>query len=380
MKVPFLDLKAISAQYRDELVAAATRVIDSGWYVHGREHEAFEREFAEFSGAGACVGVANGLDALTLIFRAYREMGLVRPGDEVIVPANTYIASVLSVTENGLKPVLVEPDPGSFNIDPARIEDALTARTRAILPVHLYGQIADMPAICALAGKHGLLVVEDAAQAHGAELHGRKSGTWGDAAGFSFYPTKNLGALGDAGCVLTRDERLAEAIRALRNYGSQVKYHNLYQGPNSRLDEIQAAFLRVRLRHLADETRRRRRVALRYLAEIRNDEVALPRVASGSEGHVWHLFVVRVKDREGFTSHLAARGIQTAIHYPVPPHLQPCYPGLHALSRPLTEEIHREVVSLPMSPLLTDGQVDEVVSAVNAWSARPVARESLVCA
>jgi len=369
MKVPFLDLKKIVAPHREELLAAAARVIDRGWFIHGREHEAFEQEFAAYCGAGECIGVANGLDALTLIFRAYRELGRLQDGDEVIVPANTYIASILAVTENRLTPILVEPDPVSYNLDPVRLEGAITPRTRAILAVHLYGQLADMPAITAVAQRHGLLVVEDAAQAHGASRQGRKAGTWGDATGFSFYPGKNLGALGDAGAVLTADTELARTIRALRNYGSHIKYQNLFQGPNSRLDEMQAAFLRVRLPRLDAETARRREIAESYRDSICHPRVVLPAAAAEPAAHVWHLFVVRVPDRESFYVHLATQGVQTVIHYPVPPHRQPCYPQFHALSLPVTETIHREVLSLPISPAMSDEEVATVIAAVNAWPA-----------
>ncbi len=365
--VPFLPLKSINAVYRDELVAAAARVVDSGWYIHGKEHEAFEKEYAAYCGGGECVGLANGLDALTLILRAYREMGRLREGDEVIVPGNTYIASVLAITENRLVPVMVEPDIRSFNVDPAAISSALTRRTCAVLPVHLYGQLADMDAICEIADRHKLLVIEDAAQAHGAEQRGRKAGSLGHAAGFSFYPGKNLGALGDAGAVLTSDTELATTLRALRNYGSHVKYQNLMEGPNSRLDEIQAAFLRVRLRHLGRENAHRRSVATRYREGIRNARVALPSVVGEEGSHVWHLFVVRVDARDEFVRHLSDRGIQTVIHYPIPPHRQKCYSRYSSLSLPITEAIHREVVSLPISPVITDEQVATVISAVNAW-------------
>lgn len=365
--VPFLPLKSINAVYRDELVAAAARVVDSGWYIHGKEHEAFEKEYAAYCGGGECVGLANGLDALTLILRAYREMGRLREGDEVIVPGNTYIASVLAITENRLVPVMVEPDIRSFNVDPAAVSSALTRRTRAVLPVHLYGQLADMDAICEIADRHKLLVIEDAAQAHGAEQRGRKAGSLGHAAGFSFYPGKNLGALGDAGAVLTSDTELATTLRALRNYGSHVKYQNLMEGPNSRLDEIQAAFLRVRLRHLGRENAHRRSVATRYREGIRNARVALPSVVGEEGSHVWHLFVVRVGARDEFVRHLSDRGIQTVIHYPIPPHRQKCYSRYSSLSLPITEAIHREVVSLPISPVITDEQVATVISAVNAW-------------
>jgi len=367
-KTLFLDLQQITARYRDELLAAAARVVDSGWFIHGREHEAFEKEFAAYCRAGTCLGVANGLDALKLIFHAAKELGRLKEGDEVIVPANTFIASILAVTENRLLPVLVEPDETSFNLDPERLATALTPRTKAIMAVHLYGQLADMPAIMQFAAGHGLMVIEDAAQAHGAEVQGRRAGTWGHAAGFSFYPGKNLGALGDAGAVLTLDAEIADMVRALRNYGSLVKYQNIYQGANSRLDEIQAAFLRVRLKHLEVETSRRQAISLRYRNEITNPRVVLPAVAQGEAGHVWHLFVVRVPNREAFISHLNDHEVQTVIHYPIPPHQQPCYPLLQRLSLPITEAIHREVVSLPMSPIMTDTHISAVISAVNSWN------------
>ena len=367
--VPFLNLKAINAQYRDELVAAATRVIDSGWYIHGAEHQGFEADFSAYHGGGFALGVANGLDALTLTIRAWKELGLMREGDEVLVPANTYIASILGVTENRLVPVLVEPDERTYNLDPARLAAALTPRTRAILPVHLYGQAADMPSIMSFAREHGLKVLEDCAQAHGAVVGGRKVGTWGDAAGFSFYPGKNLGALGDAGAVLTSDRHLADTIRALRNYGSHQKYFNVFQGVNSRLDELQAALLRVRLRHLDSENERRRAVANRYLVSVRNPAVRLPQFVTGDSGHVWHLFVVRVSNRESFVSHLTAAGIQTVIHYPTPPHRQQCYPELHSWVLPITDAIHREVVSLPISPAMSELEIRAVIGAVNSYQA-----------
>jgi dTDP-4-amino-4,6-dideoxygalactose transaminase len=367
--IPFLSLKDVNAAHRDELVAAAIRVIDSGWYIHGKEHEAFEHEFAAYCGAAHCVGVANGLDALTLAFRAWKELGRIKEGDEVIVPANTYIASILAITENRLVPVLVEPDQLTYNLDPSRLFAALTPRTRVILPVHLYGQLAPMREIMAFANTHGLLVLEDCAQAHGAFVEGKKAGNWGDAAGFSFYPGKNLGALGDAGALITSDNELAQAVRALRNYGSHVKYNNLYQGPNSRLDEIQAAFLRVKLRHLDTETARRREIAQHYRNRITNRRVALPTVFDGDRSHAWHLFVVRVENRDGFIQHLTRSGIATVIHYPIPPHLQACYPELGCYKLPITEAMHREVVSLPISPLLTEVDALHVVASVNAWCA-----------
>jgi len=365
--VPFLNLKEITARHRSELLAAAARVIDSGWFIHGREHEAFEQEFPASTGGGRAIGVANGLDALTLVLRAWIQKGILHEGDEVIVPANTYIASVLAITENRLVPVLVEPDDRTFNLDPSRLGEALTSRTRVLLPVHLYGQAADMEAICTFATRHRLLVLEDCAQAHGAMFGGKRVGLWGDAAGFSFYPGKNLGALGDGGAIVTRDPILADHLRALRNYGSHLKYQNRYQGPNSRLDELQCALLRVKLTHLDDDNHRRRTIALRYRNGICNPAVRLPQVARDESSHVWHLFVVRVDLREAFVQHLQAAGIQTVVHYPIPPHRQECYPGLHSLDLPLTSAIHREVVSLPISPVLSDADVDTVIAAVNAY-------------
>jgi dTDP-4-amino-4,6-dideoxygalactose transaminase len=365
--IPFLDLRAINAQYADELAAAARKVIDGGWYIHGEEHAEFEKEFAAWNGSRHCLGVANGLDALTLSLRAWKEQGVLEEGDEVIVPANTYIASVLAITENRLTPVLVEPDPATFNLDPAGIEKALTPRTRAILVVHLYGRIAPMPAIMELAKRHGLKVLEDCAQAHGASIGGRKCGTWGDAAGFSFYPGKNLGALGDGGAVTTDDDSLAEVIKALRNYGSCRKYENRYQGPNSRLDEIQAAFLRIKLRHLDRENGRRQDIAEAYLAGIRHPQVMLP-ARPPREEQVWHLFVIRSPHRDALQQHLAEQGIQTQVHYPIPPHRQQAYADLAGWSLRRTESIHKEVLSIPIFPVLPRLDVDCVIDAVNNFS------------
>jgi len=367
MAVPFLDLRAVNAQYADELAAAARRVIDSGWYVHGEEHAAFEREFAAWNGSKHALGVANGLDALTLVLRAWKELGVLSEGDEVIVPANTYIASILAITENRLIPKLVEPDPATFNLDPARLEAALGPRTKAILVVHLYGRFAAMPAIMAFAREHGLKVLEDCAQSHGACHEGLACGNWGDAAGFSFYPGKNLGALGDGGAITTSDDVLAEVLKALRNYGSEKKYHNRYQGPNSRLDEMQAALLRVKLPHLARENERRRQVAAYYLEHVRHEAVMLPEASAVRDEHVWHLFVVRSRRRDELQAHLSRVGIQTMVHYPVPPHRQQGYPDLSSCHLPLTEAIHDEVLSLPMSPVMTDAQMEEVAAAVNRW-------------
>ncbi len=364
--VPFLSLKDVNGCYADELKAAAARVIDSGWYIGGEELAAFEKQFAEFCGVRHCIGLGNGLDALNLVLRAYCLAGLIHEGDEVIVPANTYIATVLAVTANRLTPVLVEPDPRTFNLDPARIEAAITPRTRAIMPVHLYGQLADMAAINQIAQRHGLKVIEDAAQSHGASVGGKRAGALADAAGFSFFPGKNLGALGDAGGVTTNDEQLAEALRALRNYGSHVKYHNLYQGVNSRLDEMQAALLGVKLKYLEEETEARRQVADTYLAGIRNPRITLP-VLTHRDAHAWHLFVVRCDDRDALQRHLAEAEVGSQIHYPVPPHKQPAYAEYNHLSLPVTEAIHREVLSLPMSPALSAREVAQVIDACNRF-------------
>ena len=370
MNVPFLDLNTINARHVAELKEAATRVIDSGWYVLGDEVNAFESEFAAWTGSQYCVGTSDGLSALTLALRAWKGMGLLKEGDAVAVPANTYIASVLAITENRLRPVLVEPDEDTFNLGVAKLAAALTPDVKAVLAVHLYGQLADMPAITRLCRERGLLLLEDAAQAHGAQIDGIKAGAWGDAAAFSFYPTKNLGALGDAGALTCKDVRLAEMVRILRNYGSKEKYQNLVQGPNDRLDELQAAFLRVKLPHLDADNAHRRAIALRYRNEIKNPAVRLPSVRADEDSHVWHLFVVRVADRATFQQRLLDQGVHTAIHYPIAPHQQQAYAKeLGGFSLPLTEAIHREVVSLPMSPVLTEAQVAAVVAAVDAYRA-----------
>ena len=367
--VPFLDLKALNAQYRAELISAAERVIDSGWYILGAELEAFEREFARYCGVEHCVGVGNGLDALTLTLRAWKEFGRLRDGDEIILPSHTYIATCLAVTQSGLQPVLVEPDAASYNLCPDKIQAAITPRTRAIIAVHLYGRLAPMPGINALAKKHGLLVLEDAAQAHGASIDGRKSGNWGDAAGFSFYPGKNLGALGDAGAVTTNDPELAEVVRALGNYGSRRKYENAYPGVNSRLDEMQAAMLRVKLKHLDNEVARRREIARAYATNICHPAIRspIPRdVASGSlESHVFHLYVLSTGRRDALQAHLLESGVQTLIHYPVPIHKQHAYAGWKTRELPVAEALAAEVLSLPISPGMSNTQVGQVIEACN---------------
>ena len=366
--IPFLDLKSVNAQYREELINACIRVIDSGWYVAGQELHQFESEYANYCGVRHCVGVANGLDALILVLRAWVELRRLKPGDEVIVPANTYIASILAISAAGLTPVLVEPNTATYNICPDNIRKAITKKTRVILPVHLYGQLADMPMIMKIAREHGLLVLEDAAQAHGASLDGKKAGNWGDAAGFSFYPGKNLGALGDAGAVTTNDDLLAETVRALGNYGSYKKYENIYQGVNSRLDDMQAAMLRVKLNKLDINTQHRRSLASAYLQNIKNNAIQLPN-APNSEQHVWHLFVVRSRQRDILQQHLAKHGIQTLIHYPIPAHQQQAYREWNAQSYLLTEALHQEVLSLPMGPTLTEEQALLVTDAVNEFNA-----------
>lgn len=360
-RVPFLDLQGVTAATREELIEAATRVIDSGWFIMGDEVAQFERAFAIYCDTRRCVGVANGLDALTLALRA---MG-VGPGDEVIVPANTYIATWLAVSHVGATPVPVEPDERTYNIDPARIEVVVTPQTRAILPVHLYGQPADLDPIREVAERHGLRTLEDGAQAHGARYRGRRLGEGGSLVAWSFYPGKNLGALGDGGAVTCADAELADAIATLRNYGSRVKYHNEVIGYNSRLDEIHAAFLRIKLERLDGENARRRDIAARYRSGLASTGLTLPFAPNWAEP-VWHLFVVRHPDRDAFAARLAEEGVGTVIHYPVPPHLQPAYAhlGLAAGGLPISEAIHREVVSLPMGPSMTDEQVERVVDAV----------------
>ena len=368
--IPFLDLKNINSQYREELIEACTRVIDSGWYITGNELATFEKNFAEYCGTQFAIGVANGLDALILTLRAWKELGKLKDGDEVIVPSNTYIASILAITANNLTPILVEPDIYTYNIDPKNIEQAITSKTRAILPVHLYGQLANMPEIMAVAKQHNLLVLEDSAQSHGAMLDGKKAGNWGDAAGFSFYPGKNLGALGDAGAVTTNDAELADMIKALRNYGSHEKYKNLVPGINSRLDEMQAAILDVKLNYLDQETSHRRKIANIYLQGITNPLITLPLDDTDAENysqHVWHLFVVRTEYRQDFQKYLTENGVQTLIHYPIPPHKQQAYQEWNDLSYPIAEKIHNEVVSLPISPTLSNDEAKRIVEVINNW-------------
>lgn len=364
--IKFLDLQQVTEKYSAEIHEAVKKVIDSGWYLQGKENEKFEADYSAYIGTKHTVGVANGLDALIWIFRAYIEMGIMQEGDEVIVPANTYIASILALTENGLKPVLVEPDIRTYQIDDTKIEEAITDRTKALLIVHLYGQCAYTDRIGELCRKYDLKLVEDNAQAHGCLYGGRKTGSLGDAAGHSFYPGKNLGALGDAGAVTTDDEELARTVRALANYGSARKYVFKYTGRNSRLDEIQAAVLGVKLRHLDEDSARRKAVARYYIENIRNLQVILPQVEDW-DAHVFHIFPVRCPQRDRLQKYLSDHGVQTIIHYPIPPHQQECYREWNTLSFPVTEQIHNEELSLPISPVMTDEEVQQIVEILNKY-------------
>ena len=366
--VKFLDLQKINEQYSTELKAVFDKVLKSGWLILGQEVEQFEKNFANFCGTEYCIGVANGLDALILIIEAYKQLGIMGNGDEIIVPSNTYIASILAISKAGLVPVLVEPDLNTFLLDPTKIEEKITSKTKAILPVHLYGRLCDMDAIKKIADKHNLKIIEDSAQSHGATLNGKRSGNLGDASGFSFYPGKNLGAIGDAGAITTNDDALAKTLRALRNYGSHKKYENLYQGINSRLDELQAALLDVKLKYLDDETDVRRKIAERYFNEINNSNIIKPTMPTDRKEHAWHLYVIQVADREKTQQSLAEKGIQTLIHYPIPPHKQKAYTEMSNLSFPISEKIHGEVLSIPISSIMTSEEVSKVVDAVNSIS------------
>lgn len=372
MQVPFLSLHDVTAMHGDEIRDAARRVIDSGWYLQGKENELFEQHYAEYIGSKYCIGCANGLDALIWIWRAYIELGVMQPGDEVILPANTYIATHLGITENGLVPVCVEPDPRTLEIDDSLIEVAITSRTKAICIVHLYGRCAMTDKIADICKRHGLKLVEDNAQAHGCRFNGKRTGSIGDAAGHSFYPGKNLGALGDAGAVTTNDEELAKAIRALANYGSQKKYVFKYTGRNSRLDEIQAAILDVKLKHLDEDIALRQQVADYYYDHISNPLITLPKRLPHEE-NVYHLFPILVTERKRDALHdyLEQRGIGTVIHYPIAPHKQECYAkedwNVPQLSLPITERLADEELSLPMSPCMTQEQIEYVVKCINEF-------------
>ena len=364
--IKFLDLKGITDLYADEIKQAVNSVIDSGWYLQGNANKQFEANYTRYIGTDYCVGVANGLDALIWIYRAYIEMGVMQPGDEVIVPANTYIASILSITENGLKPVLVEPNIETLEMDDRLIEQAITPRTKSILIVHLYGRCAYTEKIGELCRKYNLKLVEDNAQAHGCRYRGKRTGSIGDAAGHSFYPGKNLGAFGDGGAVTTDDEKLATCVRTLANYGSQKKYVFQYCGRNSRLDEIQAAILDVKLRHLDDDNRRRQQIARYYYEHISNPLITLPRLLP-DENNVYHIFPILCPERDRLQQYLTAQGIQTLIHYPIPPHQQECYQEWNALSLPVTEQIHQQELSIPISQVLTDQEVREIVGILNTF-------------
>ncbi len=366
MQVPFLSLKDVTAKYAEQIHEATLRVIDSGWYLQGAENDRFETDYANYIGTKYCVGCANGLDALALIFRAYIELGVMKKGDEVIVPANTYIATILAITENGLVPVLVEPNIDTLQIDDSLIEGRITQRTKAVAIVHLYGRCAYTDKIGELCRKYNLKLIEDNAQAHGCMFKGIKTGDLGDAAGHSFYPGKNLGALGDAGAVTTNDEALAKTIRSLANYGSQRKYVFQYCGRNSRLDEIQAAILDVKLKHLDEDIALRKAVARRYVEGIKNPKITLPKIADWNQ-HVFHIFPVLCEQRDELQKYLEAKGIGTNIHYPIPPHKQECYKEWNGLSLPVTEKIHAQELSLPMSPCLTDEQVQLVIDCINRF-------------
>jgi len=368
--IKFLDLQKINHQYQEQFQQKMKLVSDKGWFILGDEVKTFESNFTDYCGSNQCIGVGNGLDALVLIFRGYIQLGKLQKGDQVIVPANTYIASILAILQADLVPVLVEPKLETYNINPDLIQGKITSKTKAILAVHLYGQLAEMGAINAIAKQNNLLLIEDAAQSHGAVSNHIKAGNLSDAVAFSFYPGKNLGALGDAGAITTNDDALAKVISAMRNYGSEQKYHNEYFGVNSRLDELQAAFLNVKLPNLDKENKIRQSIAKRYLAEIKNEKIILP-TWDLSGNHVFHLFVVRTSDRDRLQSYLKQNNIETLIHYPIAPHKQKAFAsetsGWSSLSYPITEKIHQEVVSLPISPVMTNDEVDYVIKILNQY-------------
>ncbi|WP_257904924.1 aminotransferase, DegT/DnrJ/EryC1/StrS family [Campylobacter lari] len=358
--ISFLDLHKINARFEDEIKDKINEVINSGWYILGKQCVNFETNFAKYCGVKHCIGVANGLDALRIIIKAYE----FSKDDEIIVPANTYIASILAITDNLCKPILIEPDINTYNINAKSIEEKITNKTKAIMVVHLYGQVCNMEPIYALAKKYNLKIIEDCAQAHGANFKGKKVGSLGDAAGFSFYPGKNLGALGDAGCITTNDDLLASKIRALANYGSHKKYENLYAGLNSRLDELQAGILDIKLKHLDSDNQKRKEIADFYMKNIKNENIILPKI---DIDHVWHLFVIRTKFRDKLQKYLNENNVQTIIHYPIPPHKQECYKDFNNLSLPITEQIHNEVLSIPISPVMTQDEIKQVVEVINDW-------------
>ncbi|EAI5357168.1 DegT/DnrJ/EryC1/StrS family aminotransferase [Campylobacter upsaliensis] len=358
--VKFLDLKKVNERFNKEFEVKFKELLDSGWFLLGEQMKLFEKQFANYCGVEHCIGVANGLDALRLIIRAFD----FEKGSEILVPANTYIASILAISDNDCKPILIEPELRTYNIDPNRIEANISSKTKAIMVVHLYGKVCDMDKISTIAQKYNLKLIEDCAQAHGAIYSGQRVGSFGDAAGFSFYPGKNLGALGDAGAVLCKDEALATKIRALANYGSLKKYENIYQGLNSRLDELQAGILSIKLKMLDKDNEARRRIAQIYLKNIKHKDVILP-CCEKEEGHVWHCFVIRTPFRDALVKYLKQNGIETIIHYPIAPHKQECYKDLSHLSLPLSEQIHNEVLSLPISPVMSEEDALRITDLIN---------------
>lgn len=360
--IKFLDLEKINNRYREEIDSRIKNILDKGWYLQGEENENFTKNFANFCGTKFALGVANGLDALNLIIKAYGFGN----GDEIIVPANTYIATILAISENGCIPILVEPDIKTYNINPDSIEEKITTKTKAIMVVHLYGQAVQMEKIWKIAKKYNLKIIEDSAQAHGAIYQENRTGNLGDASGFSFYPGKNLGCMGDGGAVTTNDEELFNKIKAIANYGSDRKYHHIYKGVNSRLDEIQAAVLDVKLKHLDSDNNKRREISKYYRENIKNSKIILPETYD-EKSHVWHIFAVRTHNRDEFQKYLTEKGIQTIIHYPTPPHKQGAYKEWNNLSFPITEEIHNTILSLPISPVMTDSEIEKVVEVVNEY-------------
>ena len=365
-KIKFLDLQAINLRQEKQLKEAFDSVLASGWFILGSNLKKFEEEYAAFCGSRYCIGVANGYDALVLILEGYKAMGKLAKGDEIIVPSNTFIASILAISQAELVPVMVEPSIHNYLLDPSLVQAAISSRTKAIMPVHLYGQLCDMKAINRIAAENDLLVIEDAAQSHGALSGGKRSGSFGDAAGFSFYPGKNLGALGDGGAVTTSDEELAAVIGSLHNYGSAKKYQHIYKGVNSRLDEMQAAFLSIKLQMLDADNEKRREAASQYLSGIQNKKIALPGISEAG-AHVWHVFPIRTSDRDGFREYLSDKNIETVIHYPVPPHKQEAYREWSDRSYPVSEKIHKEIISLPISPVMSAEEINFVIDAVNAY-------------
>lgn len=365
--IKFLDLQKINLQYQNEIEAKLLEVFRSGWYLMGSQLSNFEKNLSDYIGAKHSIGVANGLDALRLILRGYIELGIMNPGDEIIVPSNTYIASILAISDNGLVPVLVEPEIETYNIDISKIEEKITSKTKGILIVHLQGRVVFSDQLKEIAEKYQLKIIEDNAQAIGAEWNGKKTGNLGDASGFSFYPGKNLGALGDAGAVTTNDDELAKTIRALANYGSNQKYVNIYKGLNSRLDEIQAAVLDVKLKYIDQENKIRREIAKRFINEINNPTIILPEYPSDENEHVWHVFVIRSEKRDELQAYLTENGIQTLIHYPIPPHQQQAYKEWNELSFPISEKIHDEVLSFPISPVMSEDEIKQIIEVVNKF-------------